>query len=142
MKITNSNTIRSSQRELIDSINAELDWGAIEQLLLEKHKFTLQDEVDYKNGDLVVFKEKIAYQFDFEIKVSLSVTFGRDGECLELSTSGGDETEKTEKKTVPAGDRALDPDPDRDGESGARKDISSMASSIAGMISDINNGGR
>jgi len=140
MKITNSNTIRSSQRELIDSVNAELDWGAIEQLLLEKHKFTLQDEVDYKNGDLVVYKDKIAYQFDFEIKVSLSVTFGRDGECLELSTSGSDETEKAENKTVSVGDEAFDPD--RDGDPSARKDLSSMASSIAGMISDINNGGR
>ncbi|MEA1969103.1 MAG: hypothetical protein U9N77_12905 [Thermodesulfobacteriota bacterium] len=140
MKITNSNTIRSSEQELIDAINAELDWEAIEQMLFEKHKFALQDEVDYKNGDLVVYNDKIAYQFDFDIKVSLSVTFGRDGECLEISTSGDIESEVEDSADAFDEFDAKDSDSKvhNDQEKG---DLSYMASNIADMISDINREG-
>ena len=86
MKLTNPEIIQESEKEFIDTINAELDWDAIEKMLLEKHSFTLQDEIDYKNGDLIVYNDKIAYKFDFEIKVPLSVIFNRQGECLEIST--------------------------------------------------------
>ena len=43
-----------------DTINAELDWEAIEKLLFEKHNFSLQEEVEYKNGDMIVHKDSIA----------------------------------------------------------------------------------
>ncbi|RLC18590.1 MAG: hypothetical protein DRH93_16415, partial [Deltaproteobacteria bacterium] len=86
MKLTNPATIQESEKEFIDTINAELDWEAIEKMLLEKHSFTLQEEIDYKNGDLIVHNDTIAYKFDFEIKVPLSVIFNREGECLEIST--------------------------------------------------------
>ncbi len=86
MKLTDPESIQESEREFIDTINAELDWEAIEKMLLEKHSFTLQEEIDYKDGDLVVYKDNIAYKFDFEIKVPLSVIFNREGECLEIST--------------------------------------------------------
>ncbi len=80
MKLTSQENIAQSEKEFIDTINAELDWEAIEKLLLEKHKFTLQEEIDYKNGNLIVYNDNIAYKFDFEIKVPLSVIFNREGE--------------------------------------------------------------
>ena len=86
MKLTNPETIQESEKEFIDTINAELDWEAIEKMLLEKHSFTLQEEIDYKDGDLIVYKDDIAYKFEFEIKVPLSVIFNREGDCLEIST--------------------------------------------------------
>ena len=54
MKLTNPETIQECEKEFIDTINAELDWDTIEKLLLEKHKFAIQDEVDYKEGNLIV----------------------------------------------------------------------------------------
>jgi len=57
MKLTNSESIQESEKEFIDTINAELDWEAIEKMLLEKHSFTLQEEIDYKDGDLVVYND-------------------------------------------------------------------------------------
>ena len=96
MKITNPETILASEKEFIDTINAELDWDAIEAMLFEKHNFTLEEDVDYKKGDLVVFNDQIAYKFDFHIKVPLSVVFGRDGNCLEISTSGSDDNPSEE----------------------------------------------
>ena len=146
MKLTNPETIQESEKEFIDAINAELDWDSIEKLLLEKHKFAIQDEVDYKEGNLIVHDNQIAYKFDFEIKVPLSVIFNRQGECVEISTTRDDvesqdgdfleeddiiddneiieEDEMTELSVKPiAGDK-----------------VGQMASDIADMISEINQG--
>ncbi len=133
MKLTNPETIQESEKEFIDTINAELDWDAIEKMLLEKHNFTLQDEIDYKEGDLVVYKDNIAYKFDFEIKVPLSVIFNREGECLEISTVRDDfESDDGE---------SIDGDLENAG-SGNRPEhddkVAQMASNIADMISEIN----
>jgi hypothetical protein len=91
MKITSPETIQSSEKEFIDFINAELDWGAIEEMILEKHKLQLQDEVVYRQGDIVVYENQIAYQLDFDIKVSLSLIFNRQGDCLNIKTPDGTE---------------------------------------------------
>lgn len=130
MKVTDPELIQESEKEFIDTINAELDWEAIEKLLMEKHKFALQDEVDYKNGDLVVFDNQIAYRFDFEIKVPLSVIFNRHGECLDMSTSHEDD------KDIP------EPGPEEmaDLRERSSEKVGQLASSIADMITEINQG--
>ena len=130
MKVTDPELIQESEKEFIDTINAELDWEAIEKLLMEKHKFALQDEVDYKNGDLVVFDNQIAYRFDFEIKVPLSVVFNRQGECLDMSTSQKDDED------------FLEPAPEEmaDLRERSSEKVEQLASSIADMISEINQG--
>lgn len=134
MKLTSQETIQESEKEFIDTINAELDWEAIEKMLLEKHGFTLQDEIEYKDGDLVVYNDSIAYKFDFEIKVPLSVIFNRDGECLEISTvredfESEDESGVNETRTK---DSSSHPDPE--------ERMAQMASNLADMISEINQG--
>ncbi len=129
MKVTNPELIQESEKEFIDTINAELDWEAIEKLLMQKHKFALQDEVDYKNGDMVVFDNQIAYKFDFEIKVPLSVVFNRQGECLDMSSARDDEAGQE------PGPREMAEIKDRSSEK-----VEQLASSIADMISEINQG--
>ena len=143
MKLTNPETIQESEKEFIDAINAELDWDSIEKLLLEKHKFAIQDEVDYKEGNLIVHDNQIAYKFDFEIKVPLSVIFNRQGECLEISTQREDveegETNSFEEEDIEdiieendvAGPPVIPPASDKVGQ---------MASDIADMIFEINQG--
>jgi len=133
MKLTNPKTIQDGEKEFIDTINAELDWGAIEKILFEKHSLTLQEEIEYKNGDLMVYKDQIAYKFDFEIKVPLSVIFNREGECLELSTvRKGFEEELGEgfvnEATLPSMPV------------GPEDKVAQMALNIADMISEINQG--
>lgn len=135
MKLTNPVTIQESEKEFIDTINAELDWEAIEKMLLEKHQFTLQEEIEYKDGDLVVHNDQIAYKFDFEIKVPLSVIFNRDGECLEISTVRDDYQD--EEDVFAKGDESLD---SRDTQPGQTDKVAQMASNIADMISEINQG--
>lgn len=128
MKLTNPESIQESEKEFIDTINAELDWDAIEQMLLEKHGFAVQEEISYKDGNLIVHDNQIAYKFDFEIKVPLSVIFNRDGDCLEISTRGTQEEEQ---------------EPEQDDEPEIadvrqRSNAGEMAAEIADMISEIN----
>jgi len=133
MKLTDPETIREGEKEFIDTINAELDWGAIEKMLFEKHSLTLQEEIDYKNGDLVVYKDQIAYKFDFEIKVPLSVIFDREGECLELSTV----REEFEENKEDVSENEMKPSSHHTGPEGK---VNQMALDIADMISEINQG--
>jgi hypothetical protein len=133
MKLTDPETIREGEKEFIDTINSELDWGAIEKMLFEKHSLTLQEEIDYKNGDLVVYKDQIAYKFDFEIKVPLSVIFDREGECLELSTV----REGFEEDSVDVSQNEMKPSSQHTGSEGK---VNQMVLDIADMISEINQG--
>jgi len=132
MKLTDPETIQESEKEFIDTMNAELDWEAIEKMLLEKHSFTLQDEIDYKNGDLIVYNDNIAYKFDFEIKVPLSVIFNRQGECLEISTLRDDFEDEGEEASFHEEDTSPPISP------GQEDKVAQMASNIADMISEIN----
>ncbi len=136
MKLTSQENIAQSEKAFIDTINAELDWEAIEKLLLEKHKFTLQEEIDYKDGNLIVYNDNIAYKFDFEIKVPLSVIFNREGECLEISTLR-DDFEKEDKDSLMIEDED-EITPDKNFAPDDKTD--QIASNIADMISEINEG--
>lgn len=163
MKLTNPENIQESEKEFIDTINAELDWEAIEKMLLEKHDFTLQDEIEYKAGDLVVHDDDIAYRFEFEIKVPLSVVFNRKGECLEISTVRDDFEEEDDEMLLGEGEFSQEEElleneeavfepiagdlendlVEDEGESAsmqpdADNKTAQMASNIADMISEIN----
>ncbi len=156
MKITNAEVIKSGERELIDTIISDLDWGSIEQLVKDKHKLSIQDDVEYKKGDLVVHNNKIAYKLDFEVKMTLSVVFDRDGNYLSIATSA--DTIDTDEEASPLSsadptndvlsdqnddepfDRSIEEDelPSINPESEPKENYSKMASHIADMISDIN----
>lgn len=138
MKLTNPETIQESEKEFIDTINAELDWDAIEKMLLDKHGFVVQEDVDYKEGNLVVHNNQIAYKFEFEIKVPLSVIFNREGECLDISTQRDEPDEDIEPMEGPVDEMDetdIDAAPKVPGKAGE------MASEIADMISEINKEG-
>lgn len=145
MKLTNSESIQESEKEFIDTINAELDWDAIEQMLLDRHGFTVEDEVDYKDGNLIVHNNEIAYKFEFEIKVPLSVIFNREGDCLEMSTRSTDEDTPIEDLQIE--DAQIGSSPLAIDQSAEALDKntpprgSEMASEIADMISEINSEG-
>lgn len=87
MKVTNSDIIKSGERELIDTIIGDLDWSMIEKIIKSRHHLKIQDDIDYRRGDLIVHDNQVAYKLDFDVKMTLSVIFDRDGNYLSLSTS-------------------------------------------------------
>ena len=136
MKLTNPESIQESEKEFIDTINAELDWDTIEQMLLDKHNFAVQDDIEYRDGNLIVYNNEIAYKFEFEIKVPLSVIFNRNGECLSMSTTRDDDedVEIDEDEKNPNASISLPPDGEPD-----KNKAEEMAVEIADLISEINN---
>jgi hypothetical protein len=139
LKLTNPESIQESEKEFIDTINAELDWDTIEQMLLDKHNFAVQDDIEYKDGNLIVYNNEIAYKFDFQIKVPLSVIFNRSGECLSMSTTGDEEDDgegvednqddESPNSSIP---QTSNGEPDKN-------KVEGMAVEIADLISEINN---
>ena len=139
MKLTNPESIHESEKEFIDTINAELDWDVIEQMLLDKHNFQVQDDIEYKDGNLIVYNNEIAYKFDFQIKVPLSVIFNRGGECLSmLTTREEDILEDNEKDNEDQKIRNSFTAQTSGGGPDKRK-VEEMAVEIADLISEINN---
>lgn len=88
MKITNHEVIKSGEQELIDAITADLDWESIEDLFSREHKLKIEDNVEYKKGDIVVYNDQIAYQLEFDVNIVLSVLLDREGNYLAVTSSG------------------------------------------------------
>jgi hypothetical protein len=88
MKITSTDVIRNGEKELMDAIIAELDWGSIETIFREKHHLAIEEDVEYKGGDIVVHNNEIAYRMEFEARVTLSVLLDREGNYLSVTGKG------------------------------------------------------
>lgn len=162
MKITDRNVIKNGEKELIDSIIGDLDWRAIETVFKEKHRLGIQDDVAYRQGEMVVHKGNVAYKLDFDVKLILSILFDRSGDYLAINTSeeleeGSQqmETKRSEEvsqrqapmeEEVPveltevADSEGIDVTPDLsvDPKKEPAENMSQMASEIDQMLSEIN----
>jgi hypothetical protein len=105
MKITNAEIIKSGEKDLIDSITADLDWGAIEEIFLTEHNLGIDEDIEYKSGDIVAHESQVAYKLEFTVKVNLSVLISRDGEYLSVDISGKKTGEGQEKAAVNGDDQ-------------------------------------
>ena len=135
VKITDQNAIKNGEKELIDTITGDLDWGAIEKLFFKKYNIKLRDGIDYKEGDMVIHDNQIAYRLNFEVKVGFTVLFDRKGECLDV-TALSDLSETLDE--IPAGHAPDEERIDPAAGEAVNENVSQMASQIADMISDIN----
>ncbi len=107
MRITDPEIIKSGESELIDSITADMDWGEIGKVFVEKHHLYIADDVEYKDGDIIVHKDQIAYQLNFDVKVSLSIVLNREGNYLSLLTSLDEDADRSKAgEASVAADRA------------------------------------
>ena len=84
------------EEEHVESLASELDWFNIEQILKERFDMALHDDIEFRNGDIVVHENELAYKVDFDVRVTLSLIFGRDGQCLDIRASGDDEEQEEE----------------------------------------------
>lgn len=156
MKITDHEIIKNGEKELIDAITGDLDWTTIEQVFKDKFKLGLQEDVEYKQGDIVIHNHQIAYRLDFDVKVSMSVLFDRKGEYLDIhpATEATEATENMSDPLLVTPDIAKQIQPDTDMEHQSYVDgdadlpnesddtmnenVTQMATQIADMISQIN----
>lgn len=98
MKITDSEVIKSGEKELIDALTADLDWGAIEEIFRKEHRLGIEEDVEYRKGDIVVYNNQVAYELEFEVKVTLSVLLDREGNYISVTSSGDLDITQDENK--------------------------------------------
>ncbi|MFH1489403.1 MAG: hypothetical protein ABII06_10900 [Pseudomonadota bacterium] len=96
MRITNSEVIKVGENELIDAISADIDWSVIEQIFKKEHKLCIEEDVEYKKGDIVVHNEQVAYRLEFQVSVTLSVLLDRQGHCISVTSPGDMEDPEAE----------------------------------------------
>ena len=152
MKITNSEVIKIGEKELIDTIIGDLDWNVIENIFKEKHHLQIQDDVEYRQGDIVVYNNQVAYQLDFDVKVTLSILFDRSGKYLSVTTPGdlaqngieeaASDMRETQQEQRPAdapiGFGKAEITTGADPKKPPDENMSRMATQIVEMISEIN----
>ncbi|MBN1930594.1 MAG: hypothetical protein JW786_03175 [Desulfobacterales bacterium] len=156
MKITNSEIIKNGEKELIDTITGDLDWKKIENSFKEKHHLSIHDDIEYKEGDLVVYDNQVAYKLNFDVKVPISVLIDRMGNFLTIKTPIDSSETHRPTTTADISEPEIDDDLEpidlfesiseeksdqasfSDPEKGPAENISQMASEVAQMISEIN----
>jgi len=79
MKITDPDIIKNGEKDLIDSIKEDLDLEAIKEILKNQ---IAQTVLAAKGGQIIVHDNQIAFQMDFDLNLSGSLIFDRDGNYI------------------------------------------------------------
>ncbi len=79
MKITDPEVIRNGEKDLIDAVKEDLDMEAVRDII--KSRLT-PDALTSKGGQIVVHDNQVAFRLDFEINLSGSLLFDRQGNYL------------------------------------------------------------
>ncbi len=82
MKITDPEVIKSGEKDLIESVQEDLDLGAVREILKERMAVAA---LTSKGGQIVVHNNEIAFRLDFEVNLSGSLLFDRQGNLLDES---------------------------------------------------------
>lgn len=96
MKITDPDIIKTGERDLIDAIKEDLDMDAVKEILKRQIAKTV---LSAKGGQIIVHNNQIAFQMDFDLNLSGTLLFDRDGNHIPVSEADpppGDEADTEE----------------------------------------------
>ncbi|MBU0971493.1 MAG: hypothetical protein KKC20_12645 [Proteobacteria bacterium] len=85
MKITDPHVIEDGERNLIQAVQEDLDLDAVRQILKDRMGVS---SLSSKGGQIVVHNNKIAFRLDFDINLSGSLLFDRQGNYIDESIDG------------------------------------------------------
>jgi hypothetical protein len=128
MKITNADIIKNGERDLIDAITADLDWGAIEEIFLKEHNLGIEEDIEYKSGDIIAIEDQIAYKLEFEVKVKLSIILDRNGDYISVAIKGKHDDNESEEKM----------DTENGNQTNSSEEIMEMESKVDELLENIN----
>lgn len=134
MKITDTEIIKNGERDLLDAITADLDWGAIEKIFLKEHNLNIEEDIEYKSGDIIALENQIAYKLEFEVKVNLSVILDRNGDYISVSIKGKQDNVGLDQVTTAENDEQIENDIET---KGSDEELTGMESKVDGMLENI-----
>ena len=97
MKITDPQIILNGEKDLIASVQKDLDLNAVRDLL--KDRLTLK-ALSSKGGQIVVHDNEVAFRLDYEINIDGSLLFDRNGNLLEDSENTAPEQDRQDEDTT------------------------------------------
>ncbi len=87
MKITDPEVIRNGEKDLIEAVKEDLDMDAVKDII--KNRLTAKS-LSSRGGQIVVHDNQVAFRLDFDVQLSGSLLFDRDGNHIR---SDQDETD-------------------------------------------------
>ncbi len=97
MKITDPQVIEDGEKDLINAVQEDLDLDAVRQILKERMAVST---LSSKGGQIVVHNNKIAFRLDFDINLSGSLLFDRQGNYIDTGEDDILETAKAPKMSL------------------------------------------
>lgn len=79
MKITDPDVIKNGEKDLIDSVKKDLDLDAVKEIIKKR---MAAGALSSKGGEIIVHNNEIAFRMDFEIQLSGSLMFDRQGNYI------------------------------------------------------------
>ncbi len=79
MKITDPDVIKNGEHDLIEAVKDDLDWDVVKEIIKNKMSTTA---LSSRGGQIVVHNNEIAFQINFDISLSGSLMFDRDGNYI------------------------------------------------------------
>ena len=79
MKITDPDIIKNGEQDLINAVTGDLDLDAVKQILKDRLKTA---PLNSSGGEIVVHDNQIAFRLDFDIQLSGSLLFDREGNYI------------------------------------------------------------
>ena len=89
MKITDPDVIKNGEKDLIEAVKEDLDLNAIKEILKKRMAAAA---ISSQGGEIIVHNNEIAFRLDFDIQLSGSLIFDRQGNYIPES----DETDDPE----------------------------------------------
>lgn len=80
MKIAEPESIKAGEEELISSIMEHLNSEIIKSIASGR---LAVNNLEFRNGDMVIHENRIVYKMEFETSVAISVLFDREGNLID-----------------------------------------------------------
>lgn len=109
MKITDPDIIQTGEKDLILALQEDLDIDAVKKILQDKIAATT---LSAEGGEIIVHNNEIAFRIDFQLNLSGSLMFDRDGNYI--SGSENDEKPEGAEEDTPAENQDSDTAEDDD----------------------------
>lgn len=97
MKITDPDIIKNGEKDLIDAVKEDLDLDVIKQILEKKIRASAMSS---KGGQIIVHNNEIAFRLDFDLNLSGSLMFDRQGNYIPEADDDADTEFEDEDETA------------------------------------------
>ncbi len=115
MKITDPQVIKNGENDLIASVQENLDQKIVKKIIADR---MAQTELVSKGGQIVVHDNQVAFRMDFDLQLSGSLLFDRQGNYIPdetgLQTPGDKDVENDTRSLETADPEFLQSEPDTD----------------------------